>query len=1050
MSDSSLPRVLAVVVAHDGAAWLHEALAALSVQTYPHIDVIAVDNGSRDTSRDILLDELGEGAVLVAERDLGFPAAVSMALDAVPHDAPYVLFVHDDCMLDEDALARMVEAMEGDEQLAIVGPKLVEWEDSRRLESVGLTIDITGRMETGLDPDERDQGQRDSTREVLFVPTAGMLVRRSAYEQLGRMDRRYHAFRDDLDLCWRAHQAGWTVEVVAEASARHVGGASNYIRMGQTGVIGPRYFAERNTLATLLKNYSLLRLLWVLPLFTVVGLAKVAGFVATRRLSDAFQTIRAWAWNVMHLRQTWRLRRRVQGERTRTDAELGHLFARIGPRLRAYGEAIGEWIAGDVSRVEPVTDESDSPETFTHRVVAFLRRNPVRVTAAVLLAFAVAAGIPLLASGVLRGGELATWPADGSAFTQNYWAGWHDGGGVGTAEAPSPSMQLLAVFDRLAVGSGWLAPRLMLLLLPAAAWILALRAGRPITRRRSPRLLGATLYVLSPPAIAAVTTGRIGALVVLAALPGFAVAFSALQRRDNAPGSARAVAGAGLAGAVMIAFEPVTAIVVVATIVVATAIALGRRTGRWRAVVIRSLLVAPITFLLLFPWSLRLFGPDSPITGGLLPPGADAEPVWRWLLLTPSLEGFPGIVAGVGLALAAILGVVFGTPRRPGLVLWATAAYLGGTTSAWMAGRAGAEAWTWPGVPLLLAGGAAAALLLVAAAGVGQQLSQHDFGWRQLGSAVTATAVLVGILASCVSIVQQGWNHYVIDDEPLPAFLAAEAERDGGFRVLTLLDQEQAIVWDVTGPDGGSMVSYGSALPPQWITSVQTALQEIISGSDPGAAGRLALLSIRYVVAPHEDGAGRLSTLLDGQLDLEPRPSSSGRLYRVATWLPTGAWVASADMSRLEARGEVPPDITSRAFAEIGPGKWMGRAPDAGAIVISEVAESDWSVTALDGDLQAREMEPVLGLVRFTTQGNSAVLVQHEGTPARRLLLAVQLAALLLTISMLLRPPRAVLAADEPGPDEDASGTSSPPGDLAASEGEADAEYGDARTGVQA
>jgi hypothetical protein len=840
------------------------------------------------------------------------------------------------------------------------------------------------------------------------------------------MDRRYHAFRDDLDLCWRAHQAGWTVEVVAEASARHVGGASNYIRMGQTAVIGPRYFAERNTLATLLKNYGLLRLAWVLPLFAVVGLAKVAGFVATRRLGDAFQTVRAWAWNVLHVRQTWRLRRRVQSSRVRSDADLSHLFSRIGPRVRAYGEAIGEWIAGDVVRVEPVTDESDSPATFTHRLVAFLRRNPVRVTAAVLLVFAIAAGVPLLASGALRGGELATWPTDGSSFTQNYWAGWHDAGGVGTSDDPSPSMQLLAVFDRVALGSEWLAPRLMLLLLPVIGWVLALRAGRPITKRRSPRLLAATLYVLSPPAIAAVTTGRVGALIVLAALPGFAVAFAALQRHDNTPGSARAVAGAGLAGAVMIAFEPVMALVVVATIAVATAIALVRRTGRWQAVVTRSLLVAPVTFLLLFPWSLRLFGADSPITGGLVPPGAEAEPVWRLLLLTPSLGGFPGIVAGVGLALAAILGVVFGTQRRPGLVLWAVAGYLGGTTSAWMLGRAGATAWTWPGVPLLVAGGAAAALLLVAAAGVGRQLAQHDFGWRQVGSAATATAVLVGIVASGVSVVQQGWGSYVIDDEPLPAFLAAEAERDGTFRVLTLVDEDQAIVWDVTGPDGGSMASYGAAPPSRWVTSVQEALTEIISGSDPGAAGRLALLSIRYVVAPREDSSGQLTALLDGQLDLEPRPSSSGRLYRVSTWLPTGAWIASVDMSRLESRGEVPPDITSRAFAEIGPGQWMGRAPEPGAIVISEIAQSDWSVTALDGELQVSEMEPVSGLVRFTTQGNSAVLVEHQGTTARRLLLAIQLAALLMTISMLLRPPRGVLVADEAASEEQDGGAGPP------------------------
>ena len=1012
---ASLPRVLVVVVAHDGAPWLGETLAALSRQTYPHIDVIAVDNGSTDASRDILIDDLGEGAVLVAERDLGFPAAVSMALDAVPPDAPYVLFLHDDCALAEDALAQLVDAMEADERLAVVGPKLVEWEDPRRLESVGLTIDATGRMETGLDPDERDQGQRDATREVLFVPTTAMLVRRSTYETLGRMDRRYHAFRDDLDLCWRAHLAGYDVEVVADASARHVGGASNYVRMGQTAVIGPRYFAERNTLATLLKNYSVARLAWILPLFALVGLAKVAGFVATRRLGDAFQTVRAWVWNLLHLRETWAHRRRVQDSRVRSDGELSHLFSRIWPRLRAYGEAIGEWIAGDEVRVQPVVDESDAPETLVHRLVAFLRHNPIRVVATLLVLFAVLAGIPLLAGGGLRGGELATWPTDGGTFTANYWADWHDAGGVGTSEAPSPAMQILAVLDLLALGSHWLAPRLMLLLLPALAWILVLRASRDVTKRRPPRLLAATLYVLSPPSIAAVVTGRLGALVLLVALPGFATAFAALLRRDRSPGSARAVAGAALAGAVMIAFEPVTALLVLAAILAGVAVALARRTGRWRSVVVRVLLVGPMTFLLLFPWSTRLFGADSPVTGGLVPPGASAEPIWRWLLLTPELPGFPGALAGLGLAIAGLLGIAFGVQRRPGVVLWATSAYLGGASAAWLLGRAGANAWTWPGAPLLLVAGAGAALLLVAAVGVEEQLSRHDFGWRQLGSAATAGVVLVGIGASAASVVGQNWDHYVVGDEPLPAFLVSEAQRDGSFRVLSLVDQGSAILWDVTGPSGDDMSSHGIGPPAGFVASVQGALDEIISGADPGAAGRLALLSVRYVVAPAEDGTGRLSTLLDDQLDLEPSPSSSGRLYRVATWLPTGSWVERADMSRLESRGEVPPDIQFRAFAEIGRGQWMGRAPEAGSIIISEEAISDWKVTALDGELTIAPLEPVSGLVRFATEGNAAVLVEHLGAGERRFLLVIQLAALLLTISMLVRPPRAVVDIESVG-----------------------------------
>ena len=70
MQATTTPRVLAVLVAHDGEPWLARCLAALDAQTYPELDVVAIDNGSTDGSRRLLIDHLGEDRVLVAERDL--------------------------------------------------------------------------------------------------------------------------------------------------------------------------------------------------------------------------------------------------------------------------------------------------------------------------------------------------------------------------------------------------------------------------------------------------------------------------------------------------------------------------------------------------------------------------------------------------------------------------------------------------------------------------------------------------------------------------------------------------------------------------------------------------------------------------------------------------------------------------------------------------------------------------------------------------------------------------------------------------------------------
>jgi GT2 family glycosyltransferase len=350
------PRVVAILVTHNGAAMLRRTLTSVAAQTHGSLDLVAVDNGSTDGTTALLIELLGSDRVIPAEEDLGFPVAIDLALDVVDARAAaegrstaddLVLVLHDDLELAPDAVSRLVEALRDDERVAIVGPKLRWADDPDRLQSVGATIDLTGRVDDGIDPGELDQGQRDGDRRVLFVPTAGMLVRRSTFDAIGRFDERFHAFREDLDLCWRAALAGYDVEVVPAAVAQHASLSAEHLRPGRVAELGPRFLAERNTLAALLKNYEARRLVLLLPLALLVGAAKVVGFLVTRRLGDARDTVVAWGWNAVNLRGTLRRRRRVQALRRRSDVELAPLFGRVTPRLRAYLEAVLDRIAGD-------------------------------------------------------------------------------------------------------------------------------------------------------------------------------------------------------------------------------------------------------------------------------------------------------------------------------------------------------------------------------------------------------------------------------------------------------------------------------------------------------------------------------------------------------------------------------------------------------------------------------------------------------------------------------------------------------------------------------
>jgi hypothetical protein len=270
------------------------------------------------------------------------------------------------------------------------------------------------------------------------------------------------------------------------------------------------------------------------PLYFLVGIAKILGFLLTRRFSDAWLTVRAWLWNALHLLETRRLRKLVQAERRRPDAEVRELFGRIAPRVRAYAEAIADWVAGgDVgpeADEQPATTGPAEPERATAKLLRLVRQRPVLVVGVLLTVLVVVGAAPLLGSGSLRGGELAPWPASSRAFFADHASAWHTAAGIGTDTPPSPAQALLGALQWLLFGSAYLASRVVLLGSLLVAWILALRATQRYSARKLPRVAAATAYVLSPPVIAALLSGQVGALVVLARCP------------DSSPVSARSLA----------------------------------------------------------------------------------------------------------------------------------------------------------------------------------------------------------------------------------------------------------------------------------------------------------------------------------------------------------------------------------------------------------------------------------------------------------------------------------------------------------------------------
>ena len=253
--------VTAVIVAHDGAIWLPEVVAALSSQSRKIDHVVAVDNGSIDKSGNLL--RAAKIPVLTLPRNTGFGDAVYRAVEKLPKSNnernEWIWVIHDDCAPKSDSLEQLLAQLIDRPNVAMAGPKLLGWHDRSHLLEVGVSITNNGSRWTGLEPQEYDQGQHDGIRDVLSVSTAGALIRRDVFIELGGYDPQLALFRDDVDFGWRIRMAGHSIIVVTDAVAFHAQAAASERR--SVDVEGaflhrPLLLDRRNSAYVLLANSS--------------------------------------------------------------------------------------------------------------------------------------------------------------------------------------------------------------------------------------------------------------------------------------------------------------------------------------------------------------------------------------------------------------------------------------------------------------------------------------------------------------------------------------------------------------------------------------------------------------------------------------------------------------------------------------------------------------------------------------------------------------------------------------------------------------------------
>lgn len=247
-------KVSVIILNWNGAEMMRRFLPDVVATTDPAIaEVIVADNGSTDSSLQVLAEEFPQVRVIRFDENYGFAGGYNRAIAEV--DTPYVVLLNSDVATTEGWCNEMLAYMESKPRCAACQPKIMSVADPTKFEYAGACggfLDrngypyCRGRL---FDTVEVDTGQYDTPIEVDWASGAALMVRREVYEQVGGLDADFFAHMEEIDLCWRMRTAGYTVDVVPSAKVFHLGGGA--LPMGN-----PRktYLNFRNNLLLLYKN----------------------------------------------------------------------------------------------------------------------------------------------------------------------------------------------------------------------------------------------------------------------------------------------------------------------------------------------------------------------------------------------------------------------------------------------------------------------------------------------------------------------------------------------------------------------------------------------------------------------------------------------------------------------------------------------------------------------------------------------------------------------------------------------------------------------------
>lgn len=216
-NENMAKRISIIILNWNGLADTKECLASLAKATSPRFDVVVVDNASKNQDAVVyaLRREFPKVEVIALPENRGFAGGNNVGIEwAKKRKSDYMLLLNNDTMVAPDFLKQLVDTVESDKTIGIVGPKIYYHSDSKK-------VWYNGAAFSWLDGGKHFTGDRNEIHETSFATGCALLIKREVIEKIGLMPEEYFLYYEDVDWSFRAHKAGFRLMVAPKSHVWH-------------------------------------------------------------------------------------------------------------------------------------------------------------------------------------------------------------------------------------------------------------------------------------------------------------------------------------------------------------------------------------------------------------------------------------------------------------------------------------------------------------------------------------------------------------------------------------------------------------------------------------------------------------------------------------------------------------------------------------------------------------------------------------------------------------------------------------------------------------